>query len=72
MGAGVLLELTVPSPDPYEHPCAYLFRKHAKSFTFRIGATVEPSQLAQGSFAAKRCWKQTKSAMFSTGGVVAS
>ena len=41
-----------------------------KSFTFKIGGMVEPSQLAYGSPAAKRLWKHRKSLTLRMGGVV--
>src|ERR1051326_7717202 len=52
------------------HPAAYLFRKQAKSRTFRIGGVVELSQLAYVSPAAYLLRKQAKSRTFRTGGVV--
>ena len=41
-----------------------------KSATLRMGGAVLASQLARGSPAAKRDWKQTKSAIFRIGGDV--
>jgi hypothetical protein len=39
-----------------------------KSFTFRMGGALLPSQFASGSPAANRPWKQMKSFTFKTGG----
>ena len=41
-----------------------------KSFTFRTGAAVDPSQFAYESPAAYRFWKQMKSFTFKIGAAV--
>src|SRR5690606_4627341 len=51
-------------------PAANADWKQMKSFTFRIGSVVLPSQLAYESPAANADWKQMKSLTFRIGSVV--
>src|SRR5438046_8297361 len=51
-------------------PWANAAWKQMKSEMFRVGGTVDPSQLAAGSPAANWAWKQMKSEMFRIGTLV--
>ena len=54
----------------YGQPIAYLFKKQLKSFTLRMGAIVEASQLAEGSPAAYLFRKHEKSLTLRMGAIV--
>src|ERR1051326_5544615 len=64
------LARTENRPSAHGQPVVNELRKQLKSSTFRVGAAVLWSQLAQASPAAKRLRKHVKSFTFRMGGVV--
>src|ERR1043165_3246865 len=59
-----------PAKSPQLHPLTNAFRKHWKSLALRMGATLEPSQLAYGSFELNLLRKHWKSLALRMGAIV--